>query len=66
MDMMCATWRTSSYSGDNDGNCVEVGTLARAVNVRDSRDRGGPQLAFTAVAWTVFTSQFKADAGPAW
>ena len=38
-----ATWRKSSYSGSNGGNCVEVAMLpedSRAV--RDSKDPGGP------------------------
>ena len=31
------TWRKSSYSGNNGGDCVEVGT-AQVVAVRDSKD----------------------------
>lgn len=61
MDIIRATWRTSSYSGDNDGNCVEVGTPDQAVAVRDSQDRSGPQLAFASAAWAVFARQLKAD-----
>jgi hypothetical protein len=46
MDVTCAAWRTSSYSGDNGGACVEVGTTGPAVAVRDSKHPDGPQLAF--------------------
>jgi hypothetical protein len=53
------TWRTSSYSGSNGGNCIEVAAAARAVAVRDSKDPGGPQLAFEAATWTAFTGQVK-------
>ena len=53
-------WRKSSYSGDNGGNCVEVGTAALAVAVRDSEDPDGPLLAFAADTWTAFAEQVKA------
>jgi hypothetical protein len=56
-----ARWRTSSYSGDNGGNCIQVGMAALAIAVRDSKNPGGPQLAFTAEAWTAFTGQLKAN-----
>lgn len=52
------TWRKSSYSGSNGGNCIEV-AAASAVAVRDSKDPGGPELAFPAVAWTAFARQLK-------
>jgi hypothetical protein len=47
-----AQWRTASYSGGN-GSCVEVASnLPGIVAVRDSKDREGPALAFTAEAWS--------------
>jgi hypothetical protein len=62
MDMTSAiTWRTSSYSGDNGGNCVEVGTAAHTVAVRDSKNPDGPVLAFATGAWTAFTQRVKAS-----
>jgi len=64
-----AGWRKSSYSGANNG-CVEVavggrgsdgaGTAARAVAVRDSKDPGGPVLAFAAGTWPAFAERLKA------
>ena len=45
MDLSNATWRKSSYSGGNGGNCVEIAALpdhSRAV--RDSKDPEGPKL----------------------
>jgi len=60
--MISARWRTSSYSGDNGGNCVEVGTTAPAIAVRDSKDPGGPVLTFPAHAWTAFADELKARA----
>lgn len=52
---MESNWRTSSYSGSNGGECVEVAT-AGAVLVRDTTDRGGVVLAFTADVWRAFVS----------
>jgi hypothetical protein len=55
------TWRKSSYSGSNGGGCVEVaGHLTGAVAVRDSKDPGGPVLAFRPDDWRVFTAAIKA------
>jgi uncharacterized protein DUF397 len=62
MDVTGVAWRTSSYSGDNGGTCVEVGMASPAVAVRDSTHRDGPQLAFAADAWKVFTIQLKGSA----
>jgi hypothetical protein len=62
MDLTSATWRTSSYSGNNGGNCVEVGNAARVIAVRDSQDPHGPTLAFDAKHWQQFTDQLKITA----
>ena len=62
MDVTGVAWRTSSYSGDNGGACVEVGTAGAAIAVRDSTDHCGPQLAFAAVIWKAFTNQLKTSA----
>ena len=55
---MESNWRKSSHSGPNGGECVEVATAA-AVLVRDTVDRGGPVLTFTADAWRAFTATIK-------
>ena len=47
-------WRKSSYSGANGGDCVEVADDARVVLVRDTTDRDGGTLAFTAETWQAF------------
>jgi hypothetical protein len=59
---MDVTWRKSSYSGGNGGNCIEVGAHAGAgrVLVRDTKDRTGPMLAFNARNWQRFTDRVKA------
>ena len=55
------TWRTSSYSGNGSGNCVEVGDAAHLIAVRDSKDPGGAHLAFGREAWVAFPARLKAD-----
>jgi hypothetical protein len=61
MDMTGASWRKSSYSGGNGGTCVEVArNLPGVVAVRDSKDPGGPELAFTPRAWEAFSRRVKA------
>jgi hypothetical protein len=55
------TWRKSSYSGSNGGGCVEVADdLPGVVAVRDSKDPGGPVLAFGPDDWRAFTVAIKA------
>ncbi|WP_431916861.1 DUF397 domain-containing protein [Micromonospora wenchangensis] len=58
MDMTGARWRKSTRSGTNGGNCVEVADNLRVVvGVRDSKDPGGPALAFTPEAWRAFVAR---------
>jgi hypothetical protein len=47
-----SAWRKSSYSVE--GNCVEVFSNGRVVQVRDSKDPGGRRLLVTPVAWSDF------------
>lgn len=49
-------WRKSSRSVAA-GNCVEAGSAGSGVLVRDTADRSGPVIAFTAEAWARFTSE---------
>ncbi len=55
---MDSNWRKSNHSGSNGGECVEVATTG-AVLVRDTADRGGPMLRFTADAWRAFTAAIR-------
>jgi Domain of unknown function (DUF397) len=55
-----ATWRKASYSGNNGANCVEAGVAARgSILVRDTTNRDGGTLAFTAQAWQMFVEGLK-------
>ena len=59
-DIDRAQWRTSTYSGDNGGGCVEVArNLPGVVAVRDSKDRTGPVLTFSPVGWEAFAAGLK-------
>ena len=51
-------WRKSSYSGANGGQCVEVASVA-GVAVRDTTDRDGITLKFSAEAWQQFTRRLR-------
>lgn len=52
------SWRKSSFSGSNGGNCVEVGQSADgSIMVRDTKDHGhGPSHRFTRAEWDAFVS----------
>ncbi|MFG1674011.1 DUF397 domain-containing protein [Micromonospora sp. NPDC049282] len=60
MELTGATWRTSTRSSGNSGNCVEVAdNLPGVVGVRDSKDRQGPALTFTPASWAAFVAHTK-------
>ena len=60
MDLTSVSWRKSSYSGGNGGNCIQVADLPGTIAVRDSKDPDGPALLFTAAEWAAFTARVKA------
>lgn len=46
-------WRKSSFSGQN-GSCLETASNSGVVLVRDTTNRSGGTLSFTAEAWQTF------------
>ncbi|WP_407564979.1 DUF397 domain-containing protein [Streptomyces sp. 184] len=54
------TWHKSSYSGGEQGQCVEVAETARAIQIRDSKNPDGSSLVFTPAEFSVFI-QFAAE-----
>ena len=53
-----ALWRTARRSVGN-GACVEVAPASAAIMVRDSTDRVGPMLRYSAPAWHAFIADTK-------
>ena len=54
------SWRKSSYSGSNGGQCVEVATSGRVL-VRDSKNPDRGILGFSARTWREFAARIKRD-----
>ncbi len=57
--MTTLKWKKSTRSNAG-GDCVEVAAPPQVVMVRDSKDRQGPVLSFTAGQWTGFVRGIKA------
>jgi hypothetical protein len=67
VDLNGAPWRKSTYSGGNGGQCIEVAAIPnhhthpdRTCAVRDSKNPGGPVLAFGPGQWQRFITEVKA------
>jgi hypothetical protein len=55
-------WHVSTKSDAGSGNCVEAGPIldgSGQVAVRDTKDRGGPVLVYTADSWTAFLAAIR-------
>ncbi|MFJ9933532.1 DUF397 domain-containing protein [Streptomyces virginiae] len=63
-DVNGLSWRKSSYSNGEGGDCVEVSDdLPGLVPVRDSKQAGtGPVLVFPAASWASFIAALKRPA----
>jgi hypothetical protein len=53
-------WFTSSFSGGNNENCVEVAFLAGGVAVRDTKDRAQSPHRYSADDWSAFVAGVRA------
>ncbi|MEU2234305.1 DUF397 domain-containing protein [Streptomyces vietnamensis] len=62
VDLSTVTWRKSSYSNDDGGECLEVADHLPLVPVRDSKNPTGPALLFEAGAWASFVAGVKGAA----
>lgn len=47
-------WHKSSFSGGNNGDCVEVSVAPTDTRVRDSKNVAGPQIVVSLSAWRQF------------
>jgi hypothetical protein len=61
MDLGNVTWRKASYSGDNGGNCVEVGTWRKATY---SGGNGGGCVEVATADTEIAVRDSKDPAGP--
>ncbi|MFF0482208.1 DUF397 domain-containing protein [Streptomyces sp. NPDC004435] len=60
IDLSDATWRKSSHSNSDGGQCVEISDdFAAVVPVRDSKNPHGPVLVFPAGGWSAFVTAVK-------
>ncbi|MFD7016727.1 DUF397 domain-containing protein [Streptomyces sp. NPDC059928] len=55
-------WRKSSYSGPDQGSCVEIADGHVAVPIRDSKNPDGPALIFPAESFGAFVDALKGSA----
>jgi hypothetical protein len=49
-------WRKSSYSDGNGGNCVETASGNGVILVRDTTNRDGGTVEFSAEVWRAFVA----------
>ncbi|MFI9203833.1 DUF397 domain-containing protein [Streptomyces sp. NPDC053048] len=55
-----ATWRKSSHSGPDNGDCLEVDDASSSVvRVRDSKSPHGPALALRPSTWATFVDTLR-------
>ncbi|MCZ1008255.1 DUF397 domain-containing protein [Streptomyces lydicus] len=65
IDLSTVTWRKSTYSNPDGGQCIEVSDdLPALVPVRDSKHPQEPALLFSASAWSSFVTAVKSDRLP--
>ncbi|MET9195846.1 DUF397 domain-containing protein [Streptomyces olivaceus] len=66
IDLSTMTWRKSSYSNQDGGNCVEVAPgLPSLVPVRDSKAPARGALLFASPAWAAFVDGVRREE-PRW
>ncbi|MBZ6139233.1 DUF397 domain-containing protein [Streptomyces olivaceus] len=66
IDLSVITWRKSSYSNQDGGECVEVAPgLPSLVPVRDSKDPARGALLFASPAWAAFVDGVRREE-PRW
>ncbi|WP_427921006.1 DUF397 domain-containing protein [Streptomyces sp. cg40] len=63
IDLSNVTWRKSSYSNSDGGNCIEIApNIPTLVPVRDSKNPAHGTLLFGVDAWAEFVGSVKGSA----
>ncbi|MEV5950224.1 DUF397 domain-containing protein [Streptomyces sp. NPDC051993] len=60
---VCPDWYKSTYSSGSGDDCVEVAACPAVIHIRDSKDKAGPQLALSPLAWRAFVAYAGAGRG---
>lgn len=58
MNESTSTFRKSTYS-QGASNCAEVGQVATAIQVGDTKDPAGPRLPVDPAAWRAFVTRLR-------
>lgn len=61
-DWATVSFRKSSRSSTNGGNCVEMGALSSVIGIRDSKNHDAGLIKLPASAWAGFLSALRAEA----
>jgi hypothetical protein len=60
MDNSHLTWRKSTHSGGNGGDCIEVSPTSKPfIAIRDSKDPNGPKLLISSPMWQMFAQRVR-------
>ncbi|GAA4132355.1 DUF397 domain-containing protein [Actinomadura keratinilytica] len=57
--MSCPTWRKSSHSTNQGGECVEVASLPEAIGVRDSKNPDADNLTISPKVFDALVRRIK-------
>ncbi|MEU8341084.1 DUF397 domain-containing protein [Spirillospora sp. NPDC048832] len=59
MEELNTTWRKSTHSGNDGGDCVELADLGEVVGLRDSKDPDGPKLIMRRTEFSALLTSLK-------
>ncbi|SNS52721.1 protein of unknown function [Actinomadura meyerae] len=59
MEELNTTWRKSTHSGNDGGDCVELADLGEVVGLRDSKDPDGPKLVVRRAEFSALLTSLK-------
>lgn len=63
MELTDLSWRKSSHSMGNGGNCVQVADAEHFTYIRDSKRPDSPTIRFPRTQWMAFVTRLTTPAG---